>query len=212
MPAVSEKDKSVLTLKKQRDKLKRYRQKCDANAARQQEIARSLYKQGRKDAAMLALKKRKYQEGLLAKTDQMVLNLEEMISQVEFAEIQVKVMEGLAEGNEVLKQIHEAMPIEDVEQILEDTEEAKAIADEIAEALNGQLDASDLEECEAELLAIEQEQADVERLAQAKEAQAIAGQMLDAPTTDVPQAEPEPAAAAEAEAEPEAEERVMVAA
>ena len=52
MPAVSEKDKSVLTLKKQRDKLKRYRQKCDANAARQQEIARSLYKQGRKDAAI----------------------------------------------------------------------------------------------------------------------------------------------------------------
>jgi charged multivesicular body protein 6 len=48
------------------------------------------------------------------------------VSTIEFELVQVSVLHGLKQGNEVLKEIHREMNIESVEQLLEETAEARA--------------------------------------------------------------------------------------
>ena len=48
---------------------------------RETEIAKEQLRAGHKDRALLALKKKKYQEGLLEKTNNQLLNLEQLVIQ-----------------------------------------------------------------------------------------------------------------------------------
>ena len=43
---------------------------------------------------------------------------------LEFAQIETKVVENLKTGNEALKKIHQLMSIEDVERIMDETQES----------------------------------------------------------------------------------------
>ncbi len=74
--------------------------------------------------AKLLLKKKRYLESLLDKTDQQLENLQQMVDTIEFTQIEIKVVEGLKTGNECLEQMHKIMSIEDVEQVMSDTQEA----------------------------------------------------------------------------------------
>ena len=65
---VTEQDKAVLQLKTQRDKLKQYQKKIQNNLEKERELAKTLLKDGKKDRALLLLKKKRAQETLLAKT------------------------------------------------------------------------------------------------------------------------------------------------
>ena len=65
---VTEQDKAVLQLKTQRDKLKQYQKKIQNNLAKERELAKTLLKDGKKDRALLLLKKKRAQENMLAKT------------------------------------------------------------------------------------------------------------------------------------------------
>jgi charged multivesicular body protein 6 len=47
---------------------------------REQQIAKEQLAAGRKDRALLALRRRKYQQGLLERTDGQLQNLEELVS------------------------------------------------------------------------------------------------------------------------------------
>jgi len=66
-----------------------------------------------------------------------------MIDSVEFAQMEQKVFESLKAGNEVLKEIHSQMSIDEIDQLMEDTQEAIAYQKEIEEALSGQLTSED---------------------------------------------------------------------
>ena len=56
--------------------------------------------------AKLLLKKKRFMEGLLANTDTQLENLQQMVDTIEFTQIEVKVVEGLKQGNEALNQLH----------------------------------------------------------------------------------------------------------
>lgn len=73
--------------------------------------------------AKLLLRKKRYQEQLLQKTDGQLENLERMTHDLEFAQIELEVVEGLKHGNEALKKVHEALDIADIEKIMEETRE-----------------------------------------------------------------------------------------
>ena len=47
------------------------------------------------------------------------------MSTIEFSLVEVSVLHGLKQGNEVLKEIHKEMDIESVEKLLADTNEAR---------------------------------------------------------------------------------------
>lgn len=79
---------------------------------------------GDKPRALTALRKKKYQETLLAQTDAQLEQLEKLTANVEFAQIQKDVVFGLAQGTAVLKQIHKEMGgLEHVEKLMGETAE-----------------------------------------------------------------------------------------
>jgi len=155
--SVSQHDKAVLDLKVQRDKMKQYTKGCEAVLTKETDVAKSLLKQGKKKQALLALKKKKYQEVLLAKIETQLSNLQEMIDSIEFAQIQQKVFEGLKSGNEVLKELHSQMSLEEIDNLMMDTEEAIEYQKQIEDALGGKFSAEDDESILDELEQLEKE-------------------------------------------------------
>eukprot|EP01135_Chromosphaera_perkinsii_P000496 Nk52_evm50s96 gene=Nk52_evmTU50s96 len=136
---VTSQDRAVLHLKTQRDKLRQYQKKIETVLEKEKEMAKKFLGEGRRDKAMFLLRKKKYQENLLAKTDAQMMNLEEMVNSIEFAKVEQDVLEGLKSGNDVLKEIQGEMSIDEIDRIMDDTREAIAYQNEIDEALSGKL-------------------------------------------------------------------------
>lgn len=155
---VTAQDKAILQLKQQRDKLKQYQKRIELTLASDRELAKKLLAKGQKDRAKLLLRKKRYQEQLLIKTDGQLENLEILTHDIEFAQIELQVVEGLKQGNESLKKVNEALNIEDIEKILDETREAKEKQDEISSLLGGVLTEEDEDAVENELAEILKEQ------------------------------------------------------
>ncbi|PIK53259.1 putative charged multivesicular body protein 6-like [Apostichopus japonicus] len=174
---VTEQDKAVLQLKQQRDKIQQYQKKIETNLDKERQLAKRLIKDGRKDRALLLLKKKRFQEQLLQRTDGQLENLEKMVSELEFSQIQAKVVEGLKTGNESLKKMHEILSIEDVENIMEETQQGIETQREIDELLSGGLTDQDEDAVLEEYEMMFGETEDIK--------------LPDAPSNDLPELEPE---------------------
>ncbi|XP_050962112.1 charged multivesicular body protein 6 isoform X2 [Labeo rohita] len=124
---VTDQDRAILQLKQQRDKLKQYQKKITLQLEKERRLAKRLLKDGKKEQALLLLKKKRYQDQLLDKTDIQIANLECMV-----------------------------MSIEEVERILEETQEAIEYQKQIDELLAGFWTAEDEDAVLAELEAITQ--------------------------------------------------------
>ena len=112
-------------MKNQRDKVKQYQKRITVITDREREIAKECLKNNDKRRALLALRRKKYQESLLAKTDSQLAQLEILTSDIEFALVQKDVVFGLQQGAKVLKEIHkEVGGIENVEKLMGENEEA----------------------------------------------------------------------------------------
>ncbi|KAI8367343.1 Snf7-domain-containing protein [Choanephora cucurbitarum] len=159
---ITSQDKAILDLKVQRDKLKRYQKNINKVIEKEIEAAKLALQQDNKQKALLALKKKKYQVQLLEKTDQQLLNLEELTHSIEYALVEKQVLEGLQKGNDVLKEIHKETSLEAVEKLMDDTADAIAYQNEIDEMLHGLISAEDEEEIERELEALREEEIDAE--------------------------------------------------
>ncbi|PKY38340.1 hypothetical protein RhiirA4_311271 [Rhizophagus irregularis] len=158
---ITSQDRAILDLKVQRDKLKQYQKKLQLVADRETQIAKEALLKNNKRGALLALKKKKYQEQLLSKSDAQLLNLEQLTQTIEFTLVEKDVFEGLKQGNLILNEIHKETPIEKVEKLMEDTADAIAYQNEISEALSGKLTSEDEEEILAELDQIVNEQVNI---------------------------------------------------
>ncbi|MEQ2300317.1 Charged multivesicular body protein 6 [Ameca splendens] len=153
---VTEQDKAILQLKQQRDKLRQYQKKIHLQLEKERQLAKQLLKDGKKEKALLLLKKKRYQEQLLDKTETQISNLERMVQDLEFAQIEKKVIDGLKVGNECLKKMHEVMSIEEVERIMDETQDAIEYQRQIDDMLAGSLSQEDEDAVLAELEAITQ--------------------------------------------------------
>lgn len=76
---VTARDRAILDMKLQRDRLKQYQRCIQVVLEREATIARECLSHGDKRRALLALRKRKYQQGLMQKTDEQLLILEELV-------------------------------------------------------------------------------------------------------------------------------------
>lgn len=90
--AQSKHDQAILQLKVQRDRLKQYTKrvryifrfthaflKINVVIEKELEVAKANLVAGRKDLALLALRKKQYQEQLLSKTNQQILTLQQLV-------------------------------------------------------------------------------------------------------------------------------------
>lgn len=148
---VTEQDKAVLQLKQQRDKLKQYQKKIEINLEKDRQLAKRLLSENKRDRAKLLLKKKIYQEKLLQNTDVQLEKLEQLTHDIEFAQIEIQVLDGLKTGNTALKKVHEILNIDDIERILDETKEGIDKQHEIDELISGKLTEEDELAVEAEL-------------------------------------------------------------
>ncbi|KAM9208708.1 charged multivesicular body protein 6 [Dugong dugon] len=158
---VTEQDKAILQLKQQRDKLRQYQKRIARQLERERAIAGQLLRDGKKERAKLLLKKKRYREQLLDKTENQITSLETMVQSIEFTQIEREVMEGLQFGNECLRKMRQVMSIEEVERILDETQEAVEYQRQIDELLAGSLTQEDEDAILEELDAITQEQVEL---------------------------------------------------
>lgn len=157
LPKITPQDRAILDLKLQRDKLRQYQKKIQVILDREHAIAKEHLTAGRKDRAVIALRRRKYQQSLLLKTDGQLENLEQLVASIEFSLIEVSVVHGLKQGNDVLKEIHKELNVEQVEKLLEESHEAREYQREIGELLANQLTLDDEDAVQTELLELQAE-------------------------------------------------------
>jgi charged multivesicular body protein 6 len=173
-------------MKIQRDRLHQYQRRITVLTDKETDIAKQMLAKGDKKRALLALRRKKYQESLLTKTDAQLEQLEKLTASVEFAQIQKDVIFGLQQGTKVLSEIHAEMGgIEHVEKLMGENAEAIAyqnvfpvfsvfcasnvftflntdfLLQEISEMLGTRISAQDEEEVEDELAALEAEMSGV---------------------------------------------------
>ena len=148
---ITEQDKAILNLKKTRDQLLQYQKKIEGNLDKDRELAKRLLKEGKKDRAKLLLRKKKYHESLLSRTDGQLNNLETLVNDLEFSQVEKQVLDGLQEGNAALKRANEMFSIDEIEQIMDDTAEAIEKQREIESILSGQLTEEEEEDVLKEL-------------------------------------------------------------
>ncbi|PBP20430.1 SNF7 family protein [Diplocarpon rosae] len=175
-PKISAQDKAILDMKNQRDKLHQYQRRITVLTDREKEIAKQMLAKGDKPRALLALRRKKYQESLLEKTDAQLEQLEKLTSSVEFALVQKDVVFGLQQGTNVLQEIHKEMGgLDHVEKLMGETADAVAYQQEVSDMLGGRISNQDEDEVEDELAALEAE---------------VTGVPLpEVPTTDLPKKE-----------------------
>jgi len=172
---ITSQDKAILDLKIQRDKLNQYEKKIQAVLDREYEIAKINLKKGDKKKALLALKKKKYQEQLIEKVEAQLSNIEELTRSIEYALVEKEVINGLKTGNEILTKLNKEMSIEEVEDLMNETAEAIAYQNEITELLSGALTAEDEEDIQNELAQIVKEE--------------LNAKLPNVPETDIPKIE-----------------------
>jgi len=149
---ISAQDRAILDLKNQRDRLHQYQKRIIVLTDRETAIAKECLVRNDRRRALLALRRKKYQESLLAKTDAQLAQLEQLTSQVEFALVQKDIVFGLQQGTKVLQAIHkEVGGLAGVEKLMGETEEARAYQEEVSRMLAGQMSNQDEDEVEDEL-------------------------------------------------------------
>ncbi|KAH8321416.1 hypothetical protein KR074_004248 [Drosophila pseudoananassae] len=186
---ITDQDKAVLQLKQQRDRLKQYQKRIELQLENDRLLARKCLQQGRKDRAKSLLRKKKYQESLLTNADKQLENLEKLAADLEFAQVEMKVLDGLKAGNAALKKVHDLLDINEVERIMDETREGIEKQQEIDAILTDVLTEQDEEDVLAELDALE-----------AEEDRQKTAQLPDVPTEDLPvPAENEPETSEEPE-------------
>lgn len=130
----------------------------------------------------MLLRKKKYQEKLLDNTDAQLENLEKLTSDIEFAQVEQQVLDGLKTGNVALKKVHEILNIDEIERVLDETKEAVEKQEEIDAVLSGALTDQDEEDVLAELdQLIEIEAAGDQNVADDN----LVDQLPDVPTDDL---------------------------
>ncbi|KAK1944753.1 Hydroxymethylglutaryl-CoA lyase [Phytophthora citrophthora] len=176
---ITSKDKAILDLKNARDRLKKYQARLDIEANQLHDSAKKLLQAGKRlmlvilqDRAKLALKLKKYKEQQMHQADEHLIQVLGMLDTVEWETQQLQVFEGLKAGNSILNAIHKEMTVEAVEELMLETEEAQATANQISRIIGGSLTVEDEDAVLSEL-------AEIEKL----EADALSVAMPEAPTT-----------------------------
>lgn len=149
------------------------------------EQAKQLIRQEQKNRALLVLKLRRFKDAEADKVDAELMTVLEMIENVEWEHANMEVLRALKAGTASLNKLHEEMSLDDVADLLDETNAAIAVENQINEMIAGQFDTGDNEELERELAELMGETQPVaEQQPQQSETKADKTQQKSATATD----------------------------
>ena len=123
-PLMTLQDRAILSLKVARDKLRRYQTKLEKDSSKLESQAKELIVLRLKNRALLVLKLRKFKQRELDGIDAKLLSIQSQINDVEWASINVSILNAIESGTRELNRIHDERSLEDVEALMDDTNEA----------------------------------------------------------------------------------------
>lgn len=178
---ISQEDKDIAQLKFTRDKVKTFLKKLESNIKACKDAVKACIQNKDKSKALLALKKQKYLEKNFESGQNQLMNIEQIINDVEQAQIQRDVVKAMKQGTDFLKQVNEQLNINDVEKLMADTADAIEYQQEVGRILaqQGTVDDSDLEKeleklDEIEAFEVEAEIPDIPKQKKAKKPKIVA--------------------------------------
>jgi charged multivesicular body protein 6 len=125
---LSNKDETILELKRARDKLAKYKSKLEAENDASNTQIKQMLRENKKQRALLVLKVRKYKDDQLVRIDGELLQVHEMISNIEWAAINVQAVKAMQLGVASLQSIHAMVSPEDIQKLLLDNDEAMQVS------------------------------------------------------------------------------------
>ncbi|XP_040583163.1 charged multivesicular body protein 6 [Lepeophtheirus salmonis] len=181
---ITQHDAAILKLKKTRDQLKIQQKRINIVLENDRELAKKLIKEGKKDRARLLLRKKRYQEELLIKAEGQINNIEQLVQDLEFVQIEKQVIDGLKTGNDALKKANEMFSLEEIECLMDESRESIEKQKEIEELISGQLTEEDEEGVLEELNNLIAE----EELEKEEEQGSTVPELPDVPNVPLPEA------------------------
>ena len=158
-PQLSEQDRAILDLKLARDKLKKYQTALEIESATLLKRAQDCHRRKETKKALYFMKVKKLKEAKVEQLYGELLTLEQMVNSIEFTVQSVTVVAAMEKAQGALESLHRSLPLERVEELLDDVAESVAAQEEIDAALAGAgaLGVGDDAALDAELAAMEVE-------------------------------------------------------
>jgi charged multivesicular body protein 4A/B len=128
--------KSMEGLRKTIDDIGKRSQVLQNKAQNEMKEALQKKKIGDKSGALICLKRRKLYESEIGKLEGARMNLEQQLFAIEGASMNKNIFDSLRTGNQVLKQVHGDMKIEDVDKLKDEMEEQQDMLNELNEAIS----------------------------------------------------------------------------
>ena len=101
-------------------------------------------KDKQKERAVLALRLKKMKQAELEKTDGALFMLQEVVQNIETAQMNVNVYEAMKQGDKVLSQLQKSVRLEDLERIADNMQEQRQIQEQQMELFGHVLNEEDL--------------------------------------------------------------------
>ncbi|CCF57977.1 hypothetical protein KAFR_0D03290 [Kazachstania africana CBS 2517] len=139
---ITETDRAVLELKRSKDEIHKFTKRTDQLISSERSELKNLMKENPRNykentKVRFLLKRIHYQEHLLERASDQLINLENMVSTVEFKLIEAHFLKGIQNGNELLKKLNREF--KNLDEILDDVQEQIAYQNEIDETLSHSL-------------------------------------------------------------------------
>eukprot|EP00892_Ulva_mutabilis_P007138 jgi/Ulvmu1/4797/UM020_0082.1 len=128
---VTDTDKAILDIRIARKQLVTYRSQQEQLAERSQNAVGDLLAASKRDRAKLALKKKKLHEAQAIQIDRYILKLDEQVVALETTAQQVDTVDALRTANRAIKSMQKQMPLEEIEQLMDETAEANTYMEQV---------------------------------------------------------------------------------
>lgn len=128
--------KTIDSLKKTLDDISKRAILLGNKAHNEMQLALQRKKLGDRNGALISLKRKKMYESEVAKLEGSRMNLEQQMFAIEGASMNRNIFDSLKTGNQVLKEVHGEIKIDDVDKLKDDMEEQQDLLQEMNEAIS----------------------------------------------------------------------------
>lgn len=152
-PELTKSQQAELDMKRARMDMRKAAKRVEKESENLKRNAVILGKAGKREPAIRMLKIRQLKQKRLKALWVQLDRLDRLVSSIETTRDAIRFTDSLRAGTAALKQLQEQMPIDRLEDLMAENDEALAYQDEVDDVLGRELAGTDMDEAEAELAA-----------------------------------------------------------